>query len=60
MTYYALNKEEKGNLELRSPDCPGRVRNVREIRKLQENLRTLRAFSIPVKKTDFTQFFNLA
>jgi hypothetical protein len=54
---HSTRKKKKSEAE--SPDCPGRTRNVQEIQKLWENLRTLRAFSTPVK-TKITQIFNLA
>jgi hypothetical protein len=45
---HSTRKRKKSEAE--SPDCPGRIRNVREIRILRENLRTLQAFSTPMKK----------
>jgi hypothetical protein len=51
---HSIRKKNKSEAE--SPDCPGRIRNVREIRILQENLRTLRAFSTPVKKQNKHRF----
>jgi hypothetical protein len=56
MTDYALNKDEKRNLMRESPDCPGQVRNVWEIRILGEYFRTLRAFRTPVKNNIHQRF----
>jgi hypothetical protein len=56
MKDYALNKDEKRNLVLESPDCPGQIRNVRETPNLLENSRTLRAFRTPVKNSIHQRF----
>jgi ribosomal protein L19E len=54
---HSTSKREDSGAE--KSGVSGQVWNVQKIRKLRENLRTLRA-SAQQKKTNFTQFFNLA
>jgi hypothetical protein len=59
MTYYALRQVRKRILVLRGLETLGQIRSVRKIRN-SGKIFGLSRLQHSRKKTDFTQFFNLA